>query len=212
MPKPVWRAGIVLFLALMAYVPFQVGCTDYFGHDIYHGENPSEEYDAGVAFGMVVLSVGYFVVVVLSIFADTVVDKIGVRLTYCLSEFCDVFAFTSVLYLSNRWGLLATMSVASVPFGVAISLPYTITALSVPPDQTGVYIGALNIFIETSGTVGLYLFQSGIGSQFTERYPTIASGGFCAIFAMLASYFLIVPKEMMSPRPLGAELDVQLIG
>jgi solute carrier family 45 protein 1/2/4 len=211
MPKPVWRAGMALFLSIMSYVPFQVACTDYFGHDIYEGENPSDEYNAGVAFGMIVLSVSYFVVVIVSFFADRLVEKIGVKWTYVVCEFCDVFALTSVLYLSNRWGLLATLSISAIPFGVAISLPYTITALSVPPEQAGVYLGALNIFTETSGQVGLSLFQSGIGSQFTKRYPTIACGGFCAIFAMASSYFLIVPKELSEPATCKAEMYVDPI-
>jgi solute carrier family 45 protein 1/2/4 len=203
MPKPVWRAGIVLFLALMSYTPFQAACTDYFGHDVFRGANPSDEYDDGVAFGCLVVAVSFFVVAIISFFADKIVERIGMKWTFFLAEFCDFFAFTSVLYVRNRWGLMMTLSPSGIPFGVAISIPYTITGLCVPEDQIGVYIGALNIVIEVSGQLGLYLFQSGIGSLFVDRGPTIASAGFSAVFAMIACFFIISPEEFEKDESMG---------
>jgi hypothetical protein len=142
------------------------------------------------------------------------VETLGMKLAFCVAEFCDVFAFTSVLYIKNKWGLMASLSVSGVPFGFAVSIPYTITGLAAPKNKAGVYIGALNIFIEVGSQAGLYAFQTGLGSLFEERYPTIAAGGFAAILGMICSYFLIVPKqcERSDSESGNREVDEKLIG
>jgi Na+/melibiose symporter-like transporter len=197
-PKPVWRAGVCLFMALFVFVPFQVVCTDYFGIDVYGGwpTDPDSPYDDGVAFGMLVLTVVSAIMMVYCFFADRVVERIGVRWAFAMCEILDVISFTSVIYTRNKWALLVLMLPAGLSFGSAVALPYAVVGLSVPQESLGLYLGVLNIAIEAGGELGLLVFQLGFGALSNKRWPTIGAAGIAGILAAISPYFLITPKQI----------------
>jgi Na+/melibiose symporter-like transporter len=206
-PPPVFRAGVCLFLAIFAFVPFQVICTDFFGVDVFGGSptDPSSPYNDGVAFGMLVLTLMSAVMTVYCFFADRVVEAIGVKWVIAAVEILEVISLTSVFYTKNRWALLCLMLPAGLSFGSALAAPYAVVGLSVPEEKLGVYIGALNIAIELGGEAALLIFQLGFGAISEKRFQSIGASGVAAILAVIAPYFLILPKEMQ--RGINDELN-----
>jgi solute carrier family 45 protein 1/2/4 len=133
-PKPVFRAGVCIFLAFFAWIPFQVVLTEFFAIDIYEG-NPLDEnslYDDGVSFGMLVLTVMSGVMMIYCFFADKIVSLIGARWAFAVCEMCDVIAFTAVFYTKNKWVLLCLITFAGPAFSSAVAINHAIIGLSVP--------------------------------------------------------------------------------
>jgi Na+/melibiose symporter-like transporter len=197
-PPAVTRAGICLFLALFAFVPFQTVCTDFFGVDIYGGSaaNRDPEYDKGVSFGMLVLTLMSGLLMVYCFLADRIIAIIGVKWAFTLAEIFDVIAFTSVFYTKNKWVLMGLMIPSGFSFGSSLAIPYAIVGLSVPKESIGVYLGVLNIAVELGGEIGLLVCQLGFGALSNKRWPTIGAAGVMAILAAVYPKFLIVPEIM----------------
>jgi maltose/moltooligosaccharide transporter len=207
-PPAVLRSGIALFLSLCAFVPFQATCTDYFGIDIFGGSpaNKDSQYDKGVSFGMLVLTVVSLLMLLYCIIADRVVGWIGVKWTFSMVEILDMVSFTAVFYTRNRWVLMGLMAPAGLSFGSALAIPYAIVGLSVPKERIGVYLGVLNIAVELGGEIGLLVCQLGFGALSDKRWPTIGAGGVIAIAAAIYAQFLIVPEQLKYNMNAGEEL------
>jgi solute carrier family 45 protein 1/2/4 len=212
LPKSVWIVGFVFGAAIMSYNPYQVVGGDYFGLDIFKGDpiNDVPLYNEGVGFGMLVTCVSCVVAGVVSMFQDWLTRLFGVRMVLIASSACSIVAFAPVLMTHNRWVLFGFFCIGTINFLVAITACYALAGLLVPPEDTGVTIGALDIFIELGGELALVIFQLGIGSIWPQRAPTIFCASVTALIGLIISCFVIVPASAkvedeldVSPEPLG---------
>lgn len=211
MPRPVFRISLVYFFSWMAYFPFNIECTDFFASDVFKGiNNPDdpkyESYLNGLSFGMIVLAVSNGLVLIYSPFQEALIKKIGLRISYALSQIIEAVCLIAVILLSilsehaNKWillGLLAPLGISATIFN---SIPFAIVGLNVSQDQMGVYMGVLNMFGVVGQQISNFILVSGVG-KICERInpelksPIIGGGAFFAIVAAILCRFIIIPNQ-----------------
>lgn len=199
MPKPVFRISVVYFFSWMAYFPFQICCTNFFINDIYGAlDDKDPNYSSGLAFGMLATMVSNIFVLIYSPFQEKIFGLIGLKLTYAISQLLEVFAFTSPLYIHNKFALMFILALSGISCTIFNSVPYAIVGQSVPKEQTGMFTGVLNIFVVSGQQISNVAFQTGVGSLFpnkANKYAVIiACGGFCALISAISCYFINEPQ------------------
>lgn len=74
-------------------------------------------------------------------------DKFGRRNTYALSLLAGGIGLVSMMFISNKYVLFASMIGVGVSWAAILAMPYAILSSSLPPKQTGVYMGIFNATI-----------------------------------------------------------------
>lgn len=74
-------------------------------------------------------------------------DKFGRRNTYALSLLAGGVGLVSMIFISNKYVLFASMIGVGISWAAILAMPYAILSSSLPPKQTGVYMGIFNATI-----------------------------------------------------------------
>ncbi|MCA0381825.1 MAG: SLC45 family MFS transporter [Bacteroidetes bacterium] len=74
-------------------------------------------------------------------------DKFGRRNTYALSLLAGGIGLVSMMFISNKYVLFASMIGVGISWAAILAMPYAILSSSLPPKQTGVYMGIFNATI-----------------------------------------------------------------
>ncbi|MCC6761619.1 MAG: SLC45 family MFS transporter [Chitinophagaceae bacterium] len=74
-------------------------------------------------------------------------DKFGRRNTYALSLLAGGIGLVSMMFISNKYVLFASMIGVGVSWAAILAMPYAILSSTLPPKQTGVYMGIFNATI-----------------------------------------------------------------
>jgi solute carrier family 45 protein 1/2/4 len=105
LPGPILGVAVIYLISWMAYMPFQVEATDFFGVDIFHGDenNPNDkDYLDGCNFGMLVTAVANGVVLLYGFVHEPVVKRLGLKLTYALSQVLVAILLALVFSVTNK--------------------------------------------------------------------------------------------------------------
>ncbi|OHT13448.1 major facilitator superfamily transporter [Tritrichomonas foetus] len=224
MPKPIFRISIVYFFSWMAYYPFLIGVTDFFGKDIYHADPNSGEYMEGVSFGMLVLAVSSGLALLYSPFQNLTIKTFGLKLTFAFSQILvTVCLFLIIILLKTlknsgvdddiKWILMGVLSPTGIAFTIFNSIPFAIVKLSIPTnpplfndgnengnDKTGVYMGVLNCFAVVGQQLSNFLLNSGFGLLFNDKAPVLSIGGVFSFIAAIMCVFIILPDRKRSSK------------
>jgi maltose/moltooligosaccharide transporter len=60
---------------------------------------------------------------------------------------CGGIGLISVLFITNKYMLFASMAGVGIAWASILSMPYVILSTAVPPARMGVYMGVFNLFI-----------------------------------------------------------------
>ncbi|HEY8411831.1 MAG TPA: MFS transporter [Pyrinomonadaceae bacterium] len=60
---------------------------------------------------------------------------------------CGGLGLISVLFITNKWLLFASMAGVGIAWASILSMPYVMLSTAVPPARMGVYMGVFNLFI-----------------------------------------------------------------
>ena len=60
---------------------------------------------------------------------------------------CGGIGLISVLFITNKWLLFASMAGVGIAWASILSMPYVMLSTAVPPARMGVYMGVFNLFI-----------------------------------------------------------------
>lgn len=74
-------------------------------------------------------------------------DKFGRRNTYAISLLAGGLGLLSMMFITNKFVLFASMIGVGVSWAAILAMPYAILSSSLPPKQTGVYMGIFNATI-----------------------------------------------------------------
>jgi maltose/moltooligosaccharide transporter len=66
---------------------------------------------------------------------------------HIISLICGGLGLISVLFISNKWMLFASMAGVGIAWASILSMPYVMLSTAVPPARMGVYMGVFNLFI-----------------------------------------------------------------
>ena len=214
MPKAVFRISIVYLFSWMAYFPFMVEATDYFGRDIFGGSPDSsiqelkDKYTEGVNFGMLVIGVSNILVMFYGIIQDSVLKCLGMKFSYALSQIIEAICLIPLFFIKDKWILLLLLAPLGISCTIFNSVPFAVVGMIVDQDKMGTYMGILNSFAVIGQQLTNFILGSGIGSIFTQKAPIIAGGSFFAVIAAIMCYWIIVPtndKENLEPLLINKE-------
>lgn len=198
MKPEISRVALVYFFSWIAYFPFQVTCTDYFG-DLYekHGMDRID----GNAFGMLVLAVSNALVLPLSPFQDRVIRRIGLRLSYMIAEGITALCLVLIFATENIYGLMAIFAPLSISMLITNSVPFALVGMYCAEEQTAVYMGVLNIAAVIGQQLANLALISGLGSINTtlSNRIVIGSGSLFALIAAGLCFLIEKPEDVSIP-------------
>ena len=73
--------------------------------------------------------------------------KTSRKTVHMIALICGGIGLISVLFISNKWILFASMAGVGIAWASILSMPYVILSTAVPPSRMGVYMGVFNLFI-----------------------------------------------------------------
>jgi maltose/moltooligosaccharide transporter len=66
---------------------------------------------------------------------------------HMIALICGGIGLISVLFVTNKWMLFASMAGVGIAWASILSMPYVMLSTAVPPLRMGVYMGVFNLFI-----------------------------------------------------------------
>ena len=75
------------------------------------------------------------------------VGKTSRKTVHMISLVCGGLGLISVLFVTNKWMLFASMAGVGIAWASILSMPYVMLSTAVPPARMGVYMGVFNLFI-----------------------------------------------------------------
>jgi maltose/moltooligosaccharide transporter len=91
---------------------------------------------------------GYNVVCFLVAFElPWLVNKTSRKAVHMIALICGGIGLISVLFISNKFMLFASMAGVGIAWASILSMPYVMLSTVVPPARMGVYMGVFNLFI-----------------------------------------------------------------
>lgn len=209
MPTAIFRISMVYFFSWMAYYPFIIETTDFFGSDIFHGNtNPDDSesygrYMEGVSFGMLTIGVSSLLVLLYAPFQSLLIKTIGMKWTYASSQLIEAICLFCVFFVTNKYALLAIFLPLGISLSIFNSIPFAVVSLNVSIETMGIYMGVLNCFLVVGQQLTNFILTSGVGTISNKFFdckkaPIIGCAGFFALIAAILCKFIIVPK---GPQP-----------
>jgi maltose/moltooligosaccharide transporter len=74
-------------------------------------------------------------------------NKFGRKTVHMIALICGGIGLISVLFITNKWMLFASMAGVGIAWASILSMPYVMLSTAVPPARMGVYMGVFNLFI-----------------------------------------------------------------
>jgi maltose/moltooligosaccharide transporter len=74
-------------------------------------------------------------------------NRWGRKTVHIVALICGGVGLISVLFISNKYLLFASMAGVGVAWASILSMPYVMLSTAVPPARMGVYMGVFNLFI-----------------------------------------------------------------
>lgn len=206
MPLSIFRISMVYFFSWMAYYPFIIETTDFFGHDIFNGTSNSADeeghkrYMKGVSFGMLTIGVSSALVLLYAPFQGILVKYIGMKWTYASSQIIEAFCLLCVFFVTNKYALLVIFLPLGISLSIFNSIPFAVVGLNVPKETMGIYMGVLNCFLVAGQQLTNFILTSGVGTISNKYFdgkkaPIIGCASFFAVAAAILCKFIIVPKD-----------------
>ncbi|HKG45484.1 MAG TPA: MFS transporter [Pyrinomonadaceae bacterium] len=69
------------------------------------------------------------------------------KTVHMIALLCGGIGLISVLFITNKWMLFASMAGVGIAWASILSMPYVMLSTAVPPSRMGVYMGVFNLFI-----------------------------------------------------------------
>ena len=73
--------------------------------------------------------------------------KTSRKTVHTIALICGGIGLISVLFISNKWMLFASMAGVGIAWASILSMPYVMLSTAVPAARMGVYMGVFNLFI-----------------------------------------------------------------
>jgi maltose/moltooligosaccharide transporter len=117
--------------------------------------------------------------------------KLGRRQVHLIALVCGGIGLISILFVTNKWLLFASMAGVGVAWASILSMPYVMLSTAVPPARMGVYMGVFNLFIVIPQIVQS-LIMPNIFNNLLRGDPrnAVVLGGFSLLIAA-ATVFIV---------------------
>lgn len=147
-PKTMWQLAVTQFFSWFSLFLMWVYTTQGIAQNIWGtSEATSKEFnEAGNWTGVIFAAYSVFAALY-SLVLTPVANKFGRRNTYMLSLLAGGVGLFSMVFIKDKYVLFAAMIGIGVAWAAILAMPYAILSSSLPPKQTGVYMGLFNATI-----------------------------------------------------------------
>ncbi|MFN4284635.1 MAG: MFS transporter [Lacibacter sp.] len=147
-PATMWQLSVTQFFSWFSLFLMWVYTTQGIAQNVWGTSDPtSKEYnEAGNWTGVIFAAYSVFAALY-SLLLTPLANKYGRRNTYMLSLLLGGVGLFSMIFIKDKYLLLLAMAGVGIAWAAILALPYAILASSLPPKQTGVYMGIFNATI-----------------------------------------------------------------
>jgi len=110
-------------------------------------DEKSPLFAQGTEFGGLCFAVYNVVCFLIAFELPWLVGKTSRKTVHMISLVCGGLGLISVLFVTNKWMLFASMAGVGIAWASILSMPYVMLSTAVPPARMGVYMGVFNLFI-----------------------------------------------------------------
>ena len=148
MPTTMKQLAVVQF-----FTWFALPCMwQFFGIAIAHHvfgapDEKSPLFAQGTEFGGLCFAVYNVVCFLIAFELPWLVEKTSRKTVHMIALICGGLGLISVLFITNKWMLFASMAGVGIAWASILSMPYVMLSTAVPPARMGVYMGVFNLFI-----------------------------------------------------------------
>ena len=148
MPTTMKQLAVVQF-----FTWFALPCMwQFFGIAIAHHvfgapDEKSPLFAQGTEFGGLCFAVYNVVCFTIAFELPWLVEKTSRKTVHMIALICGGVGLISVLFITNKWMLFASMAGVGIAWASILSMPYVMLSTAVPPARMGVYMGVFNLFI-----------------------------------------------------------------
>ena len=147
-PTTMWQLSVTQFFSWFSLFLMWVYTTQGIAQNLWNTSDPtSKDYnEAGNWTGVIFAAYSVFAAL-FSLVITPLANKYGRKNTYMLSLLAGGIGLISMMYIKDKYVLFASMIGIGVAWAAILALPYAILSSSLPPKQTGVYMGIFNATI-----------------------------------------------------------------
>ncbi|KAJ3446967.1 hypothetical protein M0812_07770 [Anaeramoeba flamelloides] len=215
MPRKMFILCMIYFFSWLAFFPFQIYMTDYMGKVVYKGDPNADKnsqayqnYQRGVRKGALTFALMSIVSCFFSLIIETMAKRIGIRLTYFISQLLAGVCLVLTLWVQTPTATMIMFALIGYNFTAFNSMPFSLIGDYVVGDDkkskkedTGLLMGVLNSF----GVLAQVISNFVAGSIILKKYPNkdhyaIAYGGFTSVFPCILVWFL-------NERKVGTQIE-----
>lgn len=200
MPPVVSRVCAVQFFSWIGWFTFILFITDWVGEAVFKGDPYAEEgtptraaFDSGVRHGALALSWNAAVTMVMSVILPKLVNLVGIKVVFFMSQMILAACLISTYWVTTVHAAQAIILVCGIPWAVTMALPFSIVGEGVSSRESGLYMGALNIFVVVP-QIMVSVFIPFVIALFNHNVvAALVAGGFSSIIAAFFALRLIKP-------------------
>ena len=138
----------------------------------------------GTEWGGLCFAIYNVVCFLIAFMLPSLANSMGRKSVHMIALLCGGLGLISVLFITNKWMLFASMAGVGIAWASILSMPYVILSTAVPPARMGVYMGVFNLFIVIPQIVMSLIvpriYNNALGG---DPRNAVALGGFSLLIA-----------------------------
>ena len=195
-PAAMWQLEVTQFFSWFALFLMWVYTTQGIAQNIWHTSDPHSKTfnDAGDWTGVIFAAYSLFAALY-SLVLTPLADKYGRKNIYMLSLIAGGVGLISMMFITDKNLLFIPMVGIGISWAAILALPYAILSSSLPPRQTGVYMGIFNATITIPQIAAGLLGGLALTAVGEKPINVIALAGASMILAGVFAKLVIKSKE-----------------
>jgi maltose/moltooligosaccharide transporter len=195
-PPTMMQLAVTQFFSWFSLFLMWVYTTQAIAQSIWHTSDPASQAfnEAGNWTGVIFAAYSVFAALY-SLALTKLADKFGRKNIYMLSLIAGGIGLVSMMYITDKNMLFIPMIGVGIAWAAILALPYAILSSTLPPKQTGVYMGIFNATI-TLPQIAAGLLGGFVLSLADEKaINVVAIAGVSMIIAGVMAKLVIKTKE-----------------
>ncbi len=197
-PTTMYQLAVTQFFSWFALFLMWVYTTNGIAQTVWHclpTDTTSENFNAARNWTGV-LSAAYGIIAALfSIVLTPLANKFGRKNTYMLCLIAGGIGLASMTFITNQSLLLIPMLGVGIAWAAILALPYAILSSTLPPKQTGVYMGIFNATITIPQIAAGLLGGVALSAVGDKAINVVGLAGASMVVAGICAKLVIRTKE-----------------
>lgn len=208
MPSVVARVCIIQFFCWIGWFTYIVYMSDWVGEGIYNGDpyavdgTPAKNrYDDGVRAAALAMTYQAAVTMAFSfLLPKAVLPYVGIKAVYFFGNLMLGILLMSTIFINEIIGATVIIALCGIPWAITMVLPFTIIGQGVDATESGLYMGALNIFVVLPQLIVAFTAGFLIDLFHHDIASALVAGGIAAIIAAGCVFYLKMPNPVIEVK------------